>query len=404
MSERPKATEAPPARSTPTCATDHQLGTWRQASTIPEDAEARLFRHLAVPCATCWGRLSALTRLQPDAVLPTTSNAVVLALRTVGHHPPPRLLWPRHREAYDAVGEPMGFPWLVVEEARILGGRESIEQLDRWRGVLDDPVYTTIHDQRADALRVRVDLHLSDAHRRFGHLDDAHIACGRATCRLGRLDTAEAPETAQYLALLARLKEPGEPAVRTSALYENAVDALAVPDGSRRTIGHQLETLLEYGQFLIQAKDLSRAWQILRRAEDLPRRADYPTLEVVLWLELATVAFERSKAGKPVMDRYWLAWAVGYLGWIDEREHHLSGLLRDRKDLFAVGVERRFDELTARRPSRESARHGPGIGKGSAGLLHEKFGSTPRIEALIRPCLELRDALTPDIGEGTPND
>lgn len=52
MTERTQPTAAPPAppAATPTCATDHQLGTWRQSTTLPEEAAIRLVRHLAVPC------------------------------------------------------------------------------------------------------------------------------------------------------------------------------------------------------------------------------------------------------------------------------------------------------------------------------------------------------------------
>ena len=121
------------------CHSAHALDGFRQRHQLNGSFEFALACHLSRPCRTCLDRLHGLPRLAPPEAGPgqrvdlaDTKSVLIRALRTLGGWPPGRWLQAERRRALAAVGEPFGFLWLVLEEARHTERAGLGVELPRW--------------------------------------------------------------------------------------------------------------------------------------------------------------------------------------------------------------------------------------------------------------------------------
>ena len=128
-----------PAYAATGCHSAHAFDGFRRRHQLASSFEFALACHLSKPCRTCLGRLRGLPPLTPPeagpgqrVALANTKSALIRALRTLGGWPLRRWLQAERRRALEAVGQPLGFLWLVLEESRHTERLGLGVELPRW--------------------------------------------------------------------------------------------------------------------------------------------------------------------------------------------------------------------------------------------------------------------------------
>ena len=314
-------TKQPPKTFNPGRCLSHKLDDIRRAADLTEARSIALARHLALPCGECH---RALARLPPldNATLLVTTNPVILALRTLGGHPHLGALDVTRMEALASwFREPLGFAWLVVEEARALKGVDSVDLLERCFVALEE--FEGLHAENLRSLRMRTALYRVDALQRRGDLDEAHQDLDSLREQL-ETEGGSPQELALLWAIGARLEAQRAEAEKerfavVSQRYHQALEALKDPQGLVEGMALAVQIRMEQAVYQAQNADLVAAWNGLRMAESYVSELlraygrSYPILEAELAYHLSRIAWQRSIEKIETLEGFcYFAWALGY--------------------------------------------------------------------------------------------
>lgn len=226
----PGSSDPPRRRLSATgCQSADHLARLRQEDRINPSFAQALALHLAGPCPTCLQRLMSLPSLVDERGslvrrLPATDHALIRALRTLGGWPPRGWLQVERRRALEAMGQPYGFLWLILEEARQILPWEKLPEVERWHGVLIGWIeargWQHQRGHPASALVTRAHLYLAEARNEAGGYSKA-LDLAEGGCRMPRVISEDAFLVALGGEIGARLDEtPGTG--RSNGLYRAA--------------------------------------------------------------------------------------------------------------------------------------------------------------------------------------